>query len=169
MNILAPRLRGCSWLDLFSGSGVMGCEALERGAQRIVAVENNLSVADLCKRNLNSVKESCASNASVEVIRRDCQSWVRQKKGECFDLVYLDPPYQTDLYTPILANLAVGNLISTSSLVICEHGSKQDLNADDAWVTVDRRRYGTTGVLFLSLRERCHHGGTDSMPQQRDP
>ena len=169
MNILAPRLQGCSWLDLFGGSGVMGCEALERGAQRIVAVENNLHVAEVCKRNLIRVRDSSAPNASVDVLRWDCLSWTARRQKQHFDLVYLDPPYQTDLYAPVLSNLASGHLVSSSSLVICEHGSKQDLDADEAWITVDRRRYGATGLLFLSLREHFHRGGTDSKPLQTDP
>ena len=82
MNILAPRLQGCSWLDLFGGSGVMGCEALERGAQRIVAVENNLHVAEVCKRNLIRVRDSSAPNASVDVLRCDCLSWTTRRQKQ---------------------------------------------------------------------------------------
>ena len=167
MNILAPRLEGSRWLDLFSGSGVMGCEALERGAQRVVAIENDLRTADICKRNLLTVRESSESHASVQVVRRDCRSWLHQcRQREHFDLIYLDPPYEAGLHTPILDGLAAGGWATSSSLVICEHRSKRDLDAGDAWITVDRRRYGTTGLLFLSLQTHCHHDGIDSTQPQ---
>jgi 16S rRNA G966 N2-methylase RsmD len=64
MNILAPRLDGCRWLDLCSGSGVMACEALQHGAQLVVAVENHASTARICSKNLQTVSDSLADEAS---------------------------------------------------------------------------------------------------------
>ena len=170
MNILGSRLHGCSWLDLCSGSGVMACEALERGAARITAVENDGRTARICRQNLYTVRESCSPEASVEVVKGDCLSWLsRERNQEAFDLVYLDPPYESELYQSILSALASGLWTTQASLVICEHASKLTLEADDSWITVDRRCYGTTSVHFLSPREHCHHVCTDSRPPQTSP
>ena len=51
MNILADKLEGCKWLDLCSGSGVMGCEALQRGAKAVLAVEKDIKTAITCESN----------------------------------------------------------------------------------------------------------------------
>ena len=59
MNVLSPHLMGSSWLDLCSGSGVMGCEALQRGAQRVVAVEKDSQSAQISKLNLKTVQKDC--------------------------------------------------------------------------------------------------------------
>ena len=52
MNMLASELQGASWLDLCSGSGVMGCEAIERGVSRVWAVEKDPKTASVCRDNL---------------------------------------------------------------------------------------------------------------------
>ena len=75
MNILAPRLDGCRWLDLCSGSGVMACEALQHGAEMVVAVENHLATARICSKNVQSVGDSLADEPQIKVIRQDAVSY----------------------------------------------------------------------------------------------
>ena len=170
MNILSPRLSGCRWLDLCSGSGVMGCEALQRGAVMVVAVESNPKTARICEQNLVSTQQGTASGSSVNVIRSDVISWLSHdwdKPG--FDLVYLDPPYEKGLYQPVLSKLRSGSWLNPGSLVVCEHSADHVLDTGDGWSVMDRRRYGSTGLLMLSPREHCRRVDTDSRPPQTDP
>ena len=71
MNILAPRLKGSRWLDLCSGSGVMGCEAIERGVSAVFAVEKDNRCAKICIQNLNAVADQCEPKPLIKVVRRD--------------------------------------------------------------------------------------------------
>ena len=76
MNMLSEHIRGCHWLDLCSGSGVMGCEALQHGAARVVAVERDARTAAVCRTNLELVATHVDGPASVSVIRQDLLSWL---------------------------------------------------------------------------------------------
>ena len=78
MNVLAPRLHGCHWLARFSGSGVMGCEALQSGARRVVAVERNAKTAKVCQANLIATASGLSQQSNIEVIRHDVLSWLKR-------------------------------------------------------------------------------------------
>ena len=79
MNILAPRLRGSRWLDLCCGSGVMGCEAIERGAVAVTAVDRDARCTKICEQNLKTLSGASQSELEIKVVRADLLSWL--KKG----------------------------------------------------------------------------------------
>ena len=171
MNMLAPELQDASWLDLCSGSGVMGCEALERGASRVWAVEKNPKTASVCRDNLLLIAESRSPSPTVEVIRRDLVSWLKAGRPnalQAFNIVYFDPPYESDLYQPTLRALLEGHWVTKQGVVICEHGRRENLTAPSPWMVADQRHYGTSSLLFLSPPEH-YPGGTDSTQLQTNP
>ena len=171
MNILAAQLRGAHWLDLCSGSGVMGCEALQRGVQRVVAVESQGAAAAICRSNLEATASAQPTGPQVTVVQRDLVRWLQQGRpahDPGFDLVYFDPPYASGLYSAALDALEQGLWLRPEALVLCEHADKQKPATPEGWRVMDQRRYGTSGVLFLSPPEHCP-GGTGSRPQQTDP
>ena len=71
MNILSPQLRGSRWLDLCCGSGVMGCEVIERGAVSITAIDQDSRCAKTAQQNLDIVSNSIKKNIHINVIRRN--------------------------------------------------------------------------------------------------
>ncbi len=171
MNMLAPQLQDASWLDLCSGSGVMGCEAIERGVSRVWAVEKDPKTASICRDNLMLIAGGRSPSPAIEVIRRDLVSWLKMGRPSslpCFDLVYFDPPYGSDLYEPTLLALLDGHWVSKQGLVICEHTRNKKLTPPPPWTVVDQRRYGTSALLLLSPPEH-YPGGTDSKRQQTTP
>ncbi len=177
INLLAPRLQNSHWLDLCSGSGVMGCEALLNGARRVVAVENNSKTASICKANLMTIASANSQQTDVEVIRHDLLTWL--KKGwhsthfkhpwpetqQGFNLVYFDPPYASMLYEPVLKALLEGDWLQEHALVICEHAGDSPLETPPEWIEQDRRLYGSSALLLISPREH-YCVGTDSKQQQ---
>ncbi len=171
MNMLSAEIKGCCWLDLCSGSGVMGCEAIQRGASHVVAVEKDARTAAICRENLELVGSSDGCEATVKVIRQDLLHWLQGNQRESeqtFSIVYLDPPYAAGLYGPALEQLKRGGWVEPDGLVICEYASKLQLEAPAGWREVDRRRYGSSSLLILSPREHCR-GDTDSTPRQTAP
>ena len=163
MNIVRPRLMDCRWLDLCSGSGVMACEAIERGARSVTAVERDPRCASICKRNLEAVATSHAAQTKVKVVKRDVLLWLQQDWQESgFDLIYFDPPYDGGLYQKTLALLGKQPWLEPDGLLICEHRSGQPPSPGEDWTVVDQRRYGTSSLVLISRRERCHRDGTDS-------
>ena len=92
MNILAPRLQDCRWLDLCSGSGVMGCEALQRGARCVVAVDQDSQCIRISRANLSTVAAGCSPTPEVRTERRELIGWLRRGwSQDPFDIVYFDP------------------------------------------------------------------------------
>lgn len=171
MNVLAADMEHAHWLDLFSGSGVMGCEAIQRGAARVWAVENNARIAAVCRQNLELVAASRSEPVEIRVIRRDLMPWLdagRPESVEPFTHVYVDPPYAAGHYQSTLERLRTREWITSNGLVICEYASGNELHPPSDWTEVDRRRYGTSSLLFLSPREHCR-GGTGSKQPQTDP
>ena len=159
MNLLAERLKNCDWLDLYSGSGVMGCEALLRGAQNVVAVEKNRQTAQICKSNLISIATPLNKQEHIEVFCNEVMSFIgdgfhQLKKtklsSESFDIVYCDPPYGSDIYPRLLVKLLEGNWLRKGSIVIYEHSSKTTLTTPKDWREIKRRIYGTSAVLLVS-------------------
>ena len=170
MTILGPRLDGCRWLDLCSGSGVMACEALQHGAQAVVAVENHPATARICSKNMQTVSESMSSKPQFKMIRQDVVNWLQRNwTGPAFDLVYFDPPYDANLYDQVICHLSQSTWLHNDSLLICEHRSRRTPETDQNWTVRDQRRYGISSLLILSPPERCHPVGTDSMLLQTDP
>ena len=70
MNILADKLNDAHWLDLYSGSGVMGCEAIERGAASVWAVEKSARIASVCRQNLELIAGSKQEPVEVRVFQK---------------------------------------------------------------------------------------------------
>ncbi len=170
MTILGPRLDGCRWLDLCSGSGVMACEALQHGAQAVVAVENHPTTARICSKNLQTVGNSRDDEPRIKVIRQDVVHWLqRHWTGPAFDLVYFDPPYDADLYNQVIRQLSQGTWLHDDSLLICEHRSRRTPATDQNWTVRDQRKYGISSLLMLSPPVRSHPVDTGSMPPQTDP
>ena len=168
MIILGPRLRRSHWLDLCSGSGVMGCEALQRGALRVVAVERQSGAAAICRSNLNATAKGQPEPTQTVVVQRDLVPWLERGRPDDdpgFDLVYFDPPYASNLYSRGLDALVSGQWLRPDALVLCEHADKQKPAIPEGWRDLDQRRYGSSGVLFLSPPEHCHVGIGSKLPQ----
>ena len=164
MNMLAPRLGGCAWLDLCCGSGVMACEALQHGALRVVAVEQDRRIAQVAKQNLDRVANGLGVQAgSWQLHCQDVLQWLRQPASDRFDLIYCDPPYSSGLYAPIAAAVAAGEWLTPSGLMLWETASSSPPVLPEGWDLEQQRRYGSTTVMLISRRAGCR-GDTGSKP-----
>ena len=99
----------------------------------------------------------------MKVVKRDVLLWLQQDWQESgFDLIYFDPPYDGGLYQKTLALLGKQPWLEPDGLLICEHRSGQPPSPGEDWTVVDQRRYGTSSLVLISRRERCHRDGIDS-------
>jgi 16S rRNA (guanine(966)-N(2))-methyltransferase RsmD len=134
-NILAPRVAGCRFADLYAGTGAVGIEAISRGAKHVWFVERSEPALAAIRANLTALK--IARGFTVEergtgaLLERLAKGAVSAKAGELLDLVYLDPPWKAAAEyarTLELLGSARGRLILASgALVIAEHSSKVPL------------------------------------------
>ena len=123
---------GKSFLDVFGGSGIMGLEALSRGFSRVKVFEKNLKVAQILKKNYQTVglKPDLTIGDSTKLIL---------KTDEIFDVVYIDPPYMSGIYEDILSKVK-GNII------IAEHSETIEF---DGYEVLKQKNYGGKIVSFL--------------------
>jgi len=153
MNMLAQELPGASWLDLCCGSGAMGCEALQRGAGRVLAVDHDRRMVATARQNLELVAAGLASRPDVQVVQSDVLRWLHQgnRTADPFDLIYADPPYAAGLYPQLSAAVSSGGWIRADGLLMLECASADPAAVPGGWQLLKEKRYGTSTVLVLQL------------------
>ena len=160
-NILSKEVINSFWLDLYSGSGSISCEAINHGAKKIIAIERNRENMIICKKNLLSLIKPEEKDINIEVFCQDVFTWIKQIQKEStqskffnfekekFDFIYLDPPYKKGLDKSLLELIFSSNLIKKSTLVIYEHSKNHSMEESYLWKIVDNRKYGQTKLSFL--------------------
>ena len=162
INILGNKLRGASWLDLCSGSGAMACEALQKGVKRVLAIEKQRETAKICKKNLIDVSNTMDQSIHIEVICNELISFLKKgpknqkiqfvkdcQNPEKFDFVFLDPPYESEVYEITQELLLSKEWIKESTTLICECSSKSMPRIHNGWKLNKKRFYGSTSLIFL--------------------
>ena len=162
INILGNKLRGASWLDLCSGSGAMACEALQKGVKRVLAIEKQRETAKICKKNLIDVSNTMDQSIHIEVICNELISFLKKgpknqkiqfvkdcQNPEKFDFVFLDPPYESEVYEITQELLLSKEWIKESTTLICECSSKSMPRIHNGWRLNKEKFYGSTSLIFL--------------------
>ena len=163
INILGNELKGASWLDLCSGSGAMACEAIQRGVQRVLAIEKQREAVKICKKNLIDVSNTIHYPINIKVICSELISFLKKgpkntkiefiknctRSKQKFDFVFLDPPYDSELYELSQELLLSKKWIKKSSTLICECSSKSMPRIHNGWKLNKEKFYGNTSLLFL--------------------
>lgn len=147
-NMLNPYLYDCQFLDLFAGSGQIGLEAVSRGAAKAVFVENNRKAAACIEENIAFTRftEECT------LMVCDAVTAIRRMAGrECFDLVFMDPPYGRNLEQDVLRALASSGTIHEDSLIVVEASLEADLSyaVDLGYEVTKEKAYRTNQHIFL--------------------
>lgn len=145
-NWLAPYINGANCLDLFAGSGVLGFEALSRGAKYVEMVDQSQDVVNLLKAELADFK---AENAMVW--RADVPLQLKTPK-ERFDIVFLDPPYQANLLVPTCQHLEQQGFLANSAQIYLEARELiKDNDLPENWRIVKAKQ---AGQVFYHLANR---------------
>ncbi len=114
-NLIKDKVTGAVVLDLFAGSGVLGFEALSRGASQITLVENHYrNYLNLCRQ-----KESFNNHDAIRVVNEDALSFLNHCSIS-FDVIFLDPPYKSNLLPQSLDLIIKNKLLSAGGLVYAE-------------------------------------------------
>ncbi len=164
MNILQEKLKDANWLDLFSGSGIMSCEAIQKGAKAILAVELNKTNYKTCKENILSISNSENHNVHVNIINSEANKLLKlgfkkylinllkqnYQKQNKFDLIYIDPPFKLNLYSSVLKNLIKGDWVKENAIAICETSKKTIFHIPSEWSLKTEKNYGEIKLFFLT-------------------
>lgn len=149
-NILADQILDANVLDMFAGTGAMGLEALSRGAQHAVFIDNQPAALALIKKNI----QACRWNDRADIIRWDLRQnlkCIRSPKRP-FTLVFVDPPYRSQSIPAVLRHLDNSRALGIETKVIIEHAPG---DFPETWPDIydleDRRKYGKTLVSFFRI------------------
>lgn len=141
-------------LDLFSGTGALGFEALSLGAGRVVFVESDRGQAAKIKQCAEALGVS--DRAVVECAAALSAIASHAKKKDYFDLVFLDPPYDKGLAAKTLEALAHSGLLNADSLVVAECRQKEGLPERFGCLRAIRgKTYGDTKIVFYRVEEHA--------------
>ena len=147
-NIINDELYDCTFVDLFSGSGGIGIEALSRGAKKCVFVEKNRSAVAVIKDNLAHTH----LEEGADVIAGDVMAAVdRLRNYEHLDIVYMDPPYKAGVEKDVLTRLGDISSVDDQTMIIIEADLKTNFDfVRDIGYTVTRvKDYKTNKHVFL--------------------
>lgn len=151
-NMISPYLCDCVFLDLFSGSGGIGIEALSRGAKEAVFVENNPKAMACIRENLTFTR----LERQAVLMSTDALTALKKLEGtRQFDYIFMDPPYGKLLEKQVLEYLAESDLVYEETVIIVEASKDTDFTylEEFGFSVIKTKEYKTNKHLFIE-RER---------------
>ncbi len=133
-------------LDLFAGSGNLGIEALSEGAKKAYLVDSNNQAIRIMKKNIQIINIE-----NVECIHLDYQKALQKFATDKikFDLIFLDPPYQTNYIEKSIKIIEDKELLRENGIIICESDKKEKIQYSSKWKCVKEKKYGDKVVVLL--------------------
>jgi 16S rRNA (guanine966-N2)-methyltransferase len=149
-SVLGDSIAGRTVVDLFAGSGVVGLEALSRGAARAVWVEKDPAVFSVLKRN---VAAAAGEEVLRDCFRSDAFAWLRSPVGDRdFDMVFADPPYERsggEGWAAGLLDALYGSVrLKADGLLVMEQRSSQPVIDNPRWNRLKDSKYGDTRLIY---------------------
>jgi 16S rRNA (guanine966-N2)-methyltransferase len=153
-NIWQAEIRDCRWLDLCSGSGAMGAEALCREAMSVVGIDRSSAACRIIEQNWAKV---ASSSQKFHLLQGDVMARLADLVGQKFDRIYFDPPYAGELYPSVLAAIDRYELLAPMGEIAVEHSPDPQISILPAALpTLELCRhkvYGNTAISFYRLSE----------------
>ncbi len=146
-NILGARVIGACFIDLYAGSGAIGIEALSRGADSCIFVDNQESSHRLIKENL--AKTGLIDKARVIMSAAEKSAVMLSSEGITADVFYLDPPYNYPGLPAVVSSIFEYKLLSGSGLLVAEHAYKNRQWAAD-FAILKQKKYGDTCLSIIA-------------------
>lgn len=145
-NWLQHELIASRCLDLFAGSGALGFEAASRGANKVIQVEKHPVAYQQLQSNADLLKAS-----QVHAVCADVLQFLAQDSAETFTLVFLDPPFASQLTLPVCQLLAKHHWLAPGALCYVETPAHDNLHGlPDGWQILKQKKAGEVGYHLLS-------------------
>ncbi len=136
------KIQGANVLDAFAGSGALGIEALSRGAAHVDFVEQNKACQKTLEQNVNAIgAQNC------RIYRGDVMKFMPTLRQ--YDIMFLDPPYDENLYEPAMEAAHKGEKLVSGATVVLECRKKFDFVLPMGYNLTKRKEYGDISIWFL--------------------
>lgn len=152
-NLLAPRIAGSRVADVFAGVGLLGLEALSRGAAGALFVERDRRLAEGIRRQLEEL-----GGAGARVITGDAYRWLADAPPEPFDIIFLDPPYGHGRLAGLCTLLADRGWLADDGLVYLEHERRSPPDLPALFRPWRERTAGNVRFVLLEQARRSANG-----------
>jgi 16S rRNA (guanine966-N2)-methyltransferase len=153
-NIWQGSIANCRWLDLCSGSGAMGAEALCRDARLAIGIDRSSAACSIIEQNWAKV---AGESQQFQILRGDVVKRLADLSGQKFDRIYFDPPYAGELYQPVLTAIDFYKLLAPKGELAVEHSPNPQISSLPASLpTLElcrSKEYGNTAISFYRLRD----------------
>ncbi len=146
-NIISPLVPDSVFLDIFGGSGAIGIEALSRGAELAVFVDNSRKAVNLIRENLKLTNLSEKSLVLEADYKKAMQLLSEQNRK--FHVIFMDPPYYKDFTLEALELTVKYNLLANEGIIVTELGSKEPLPEVSGLKVYRQKNFGTTTMVFM--------------------
>ena len=147
-------LEGRSVLDLFAGSGQIGLEAISRGASSVVMVDRSKDAIRIIEENAAKTKLS----SFCTIRQMDCLDYIQRNRGAKFDIVFLDPPYASGLYSVVIQAMLDSDMLKPSTMIVCESDHDAIFRGVPAlaerFVIKKQSKYSKTVISILEQRSK---------------
>ncbi|MBK5240708.1 16S rRNA (guanine(966)-N(2))-methyltransferase RsmD [Clostridium sp.] len=151
-SIIQNKTRGSVVVDMFSGTGSLGLEAISRGAAMCYLIDMGDTTFEMLQKNVDNLK----FNDKCKCLKGDTYKYMQQFADEkvVFDLIFIDPPYAKDMIPPAIEIIATNGLLSKDGLIVCKIDSSEEIYQGDSIINLsDLRKYGNTTVLIYEYKE----------------
>ncbi|WP_353932594.1 16S rRNA (guanine(966)-N(2))-methyltransferase RsmD [Okeanomitos corallinicola TIOX110] len=149
-NIWQGEIDSCHWLDLCTGSGSMGAEALCRGANLVIGIEQSNRACAIIQENWQQLAKQ---NQKFQILRGNVLQQLKKLSNQKFDKIYFDPPYASDLYQPVLEAIANYQLLNIHGEIAVEHSPNFTTPTITNWEISRQKTYGKTALTFYKNTE----------------
>ena len=152
-NIISEKIIDSKILDLFSGSGALGIEAISRGAKKAYLCDISKKAINIINQNVKKTK--CESQVSV-LLKNHIQAldyFFNLKEN--FDIIFLDPPYRSNYAEEAIHYILRNNLLKNNGIIIIEtddKGKTEKLLEEEEVEIYDIRKYGRVSLIFLKRK-----------------
>ena len=148
-NMIQNHIDGAKVLDLFSGTGNLGLEALSRGAESVLFVEKNRKSIQILEQNIAKLKVS----ESYKILQKDVLSFLRNYEGEPFDLIFADPPFTEQMAHDVMLAADVSKVFQAGTLFMIESARREKILDDYPTLTrYDVREFGDKVLSFFQKK-----------------
>lgn len=142
-NLIQFDVKDSVVLDLFSGTGALGIEAISRGAKKVYLIDNNANAIKLIKDNLDGI------DGDYVVEKTDALEFLKNSKIK-FDIVLLDPPFKTEWGIKTIEYIISNNLLNDDGIIIFETAYELSFDLNFLGYTTKEKKYGTVAVYKIT-------------------
>lgn len=148
-NWLQGSVQGARCADLFAGTGVLGFEAASRGATEVILVEKSRPVAELLRKSAQTLNAD-----QVTIVEGNALEWLEGQASHSRDIVFIDPPFESDLAACALNTLQDREILAPGGLVYLESPRLNTSIESGGWIQVREKEIGEVRIQLLKMPDK---------------